>query len=79
MVLTGFIRLVTYNTVLARPTEHARLNGLLGMSYAIGLILGPVIGGAFAENEHATWRWVCVIFKLQISPLFKRMWLVEPQ
>lgn len=28
------------------------------MGYAVGLFLGPVIGGSFAQNEHATWRWV---------------------
>ncbi|KAI4598079.1 hypothetical protein KJ359_003888 [Pestalotiopsis sp. 9143b] len=27
------------------------------MSFAIGLVTGPIIGGAFAENQHATWRW----------------------
>jgi hypothetical protein len=28
------------------------------VSWAVGLILGPFCGGAFAQNVHATWRWV---------------------
>ncbi len=29
----------------------------VGLSWGVGAILGPVIGGAFA-NGSATWRWV---------------------
>ncbi|KAJ5523326.1 major facilitator superfamily transporter [Penicillium frequentans] len=56
-----YLSLLSYSTILARPTEHARLTGLLGMGYAVGLFLGPVIGGSFAQNEHATWRWAFYI------------------
>jgi MFS family permease len=36
--------------------------GILGVSYTLGLIAGPLIGGAFAITEHATWRWVGEVF-----------------
>ncbi|KAK8102674.1 hypothetical protein PG984_015820 [Apiospora sp. TS-2023a] len=49
--------LLTYNVVFAYPHEIALTQALIGASFAIGLLTGPIIGGAFAENEHATWRW----------------------
>ncbi|KAI0126712.1 hypothetical protein BJ170DRAFT_629680 [Xylariales sp. AK1849] len=39
----------------------AAVQGLLGLSWVIGLILGPIIGALFAENEHLTWRWAFYI------------------
>ncbi|KAK2011844.1 major facilitator superfamily transporter [Colletotrichum eremochloae] len=45
------------NVLLSTPTELPRLQGLMAVSWALGLTLGPVIGGAFAENPNATWRW----------------------
>lgn len=45
---------------LTTPAELPRTQGLLAVSWAIGLTLGPVIGGAFAENHKATWRWVSI-------------------
>ncbi|KKP01719.1 major facilitator superfamily transporter [Trichoderma harzianum] len=44
--------------LLTTPTEYARYMGLLGVCWAVGLVLGPIVGGAFAQNSHATWRWV---------------------
>ncbi|KAK8877376.1 major facilitator superfamily domain-containing protein [Apiospora arundinis] len=49
--------LLTYNVIFAHPHEIALTQALIGASFAIGLLTGPIIGGAFAENEHATWRW----------------------
>lgn len=34
--------------------------GYLGLCYGAGFVLGPVIGGAFAESA-ATWRWAFYI------------------
>ncbi|GKT44474.1 efflux pump DEP3 [Colletotrichum spaethianum] len=45
------------NVFVSTPAELPRLQGLMAVSWAIGLTLGPVIGGAFAENQNATWRW----------------------
>ncbi|KAL6691575.1 major facilitator superfamily domain-containing protein [Trichoderma pleuroticola] len=52
-----------YVLLLTTPTEYARYMGLLGVCWAVGLVLGPIVGGAFAQNSHATWRW-------QLKPLF---------
>lgn len=50
-----------YNYLLTTPAEFPRAQGLAGMAFGIGLMLGPIVGGAFAENEHATWRWAIYI------------------
>lgn len=40
--------------------ERPRYIGFTGLSWGSGFVLGPVIGGAFAESE-ATWRWAFYI------------------
>ncbi|KAI1502586.1 major facilitator superfamily transporter [Biscogniauxia marginata] len=49
--------ILSFNTLLAHPHELALVQAAVGGFFAIGLITGPIIGGAFADNEHATWRW----------------------
>jgi MFS family permease len=44
-------------TTLTTPEEQPIYNGLVGVIYGLGCILGPIIGGAFADSG-ATWRWV---------------------
>ena len=45
------------------------------IAWGLGTVLGPVVGGAFAENESATWRWafyinLCIVsFTLRRSAL----------
>ncbi|KAH8204613.1 hypothetical protein TruAng_001242 [Truncatella angustata] len=53
--------ILSYNVVFARPQELPLLQALVGASFAVGLISGPIVGGAFAENEHTTWRWAFYI------------------
>ncbi|KAI9741736.1 MAG: hypothetical protein M1834_000122 [Cirrosporium novae-zelandiae] len=36
--------------------DRGKWNGLISMMWAIGSVLGPIIGGAFGEK--ASWRWV---------------------
>jgi MFS family permease len=48
---------LTYVSVFSTVTESALYNALMGLSWGVGAILGPVIGGAFADSS-ATWRWV---------------------
>ncbi|KAI1845161.1 hypothetical protein JX266_008708 [Neoarthrinium moseri] len=48
---------LSYNVIFAYPSELALVQALVGVFFALGLISGPIIGGAFAENETATWRW----------------------
>ncbi|KAA8647955.1 hypothetical protein EYZ11_009177 [Aspergillus tanneri] len=43
-------------TILTTPKEQPVYVGLVGLIYGTGCILGPIIGGAFADSS-ATWRW----------------------
>jgi MFS family permease len=43
------------------------------------LILGPIVGGAFAENIHATWRWAFYINAPVIALICASVALVFPQ
>ncbi|KAL2820843.1 major facilitator superfamily domain-containing protein [Aspergillus cavernicola] len=59
-------------TILTTPKEQPIYVGLVGLIYGIGCILGPIIGGAFADSG-ATWRWAfyinLVIFGI-MSPVY---------
>ncbi|KAI9046258.1 uncharacterized protein KD926_004096 [Aspergillus affinis] len=52
------IYLGTINMVstLTTETERPIYLGLVGLTWGIGTILGPIIGGAFTDSS-ATWRW----------------------
>lgn len=75
----GCLTLLTITTtVQERPTYI----GLSGLSWGIGTVLGPVIGGAFAESS-ATWRWAFYI-NLLIGAAFAPVYFmllpgVDPQ
>ncbi|KAL6885796.1 major facilitator superfamily transporter [Trichoderma evansii] len=43
------------------PAEASRIGGMVGMSWAIGLVIGPFVGGGFADNQRLTWRWAFYI------------------
>ncbi|RFU81915.1 major facilitator superfamily transporter [Trichoderma arundinaceum] len=61
-----------YILLLTTPTEYAQYMGLMGVSWAVGLVLGPIIGGLFADNIHTTWRWLipfCTTRERQIFPV----------
>ena len=45
-------------TIYTNDKERAMYNALGGLVWGTGSILGPVVGGAFADSS-ATWRWVC--------------------
>ncbi|KAL3478061.1 putative MFS transporter [Aspergillus californicus] len=54
-------------TILAfsvRPEKRAAMTGLIGASFAVASVAGPLIGGAF--TEHSTWRW-CFWINLPIG------------
>ncbi|KAI9750498.1 MAG: hypothetical protein M4579_006448 [Chaenotheca gracillima] len=42
-------------TVIVRPELRPIFTGLVTTVYSIANVIGPIMGGAFAE--HATWRW----------------------
>lgn len=50
----GLLNLISINTTIR---ERPAYIGGTGVVWGAGTILGPVIGGAFADSA-ATWRWV---------------------
>jgi len=48
---------LTYVTVFTSLKERPIYNASIGLCWGAGAILGPVVGGGFAESS-ATWRWV---------------------
>lgn len=39
--------------------HYATVTGLSGVVFSLGLVLGPLFGGAIAE--HGNWRWVFLL------------------
>ncbi|KAH9894573.1 major facilitator superfamily domain-containing protein [Xylariomycetidae sp. FL2044] len=75
-----YIGVITLLSVNTSDRERPGYIGLIGAIWGIGTILGPVVGGAFAESS-ATWRWafylnlcvagVCAPIYLFLIPPFK--------
>lgn len=40
---------------------------MIGMMLSVGLIAGPLIGTGFADDPHATWRWVGTLLSLRVA------------
>ncbi|KAK9453375.1 Efflux pump patC [Dipodascopsis uninucleata] len=43
-------------TALTTPKEQPLYIAIIGLIYGVGSILGPIVGGCFADSS-ATWRW----------------------
>ncbi|KAH8655212.1 major facilitator superfamily domain-containing protein [Xylariales sp. PMI_506] len=48
------------------PWEIATTQGLLGLMWVLGMLMGPLFGGLFAENQFATWRWAFYIIPIVV-------------
>src|SRR5262249_52363216 len=61
-----YLGALTYISVFTTNKEAAIYNALIGLSWGVGAILGPVIGGAFSVSS-ATWRWVSLKHFIHIT------------
>lgn len=52
-----FLGGITIFSITTEEKERPFYMALNGLPWAFGMILGPLIGGAFAQSS-ATWRWV---------------------
>jgi MFS family permease len=51
---------------IAPPAKRPLMMGLIGTTYAVSAVLGPIIGGAFTNK--LTWRW-CFYINRKSRPL----------
>lgn len=58
---TGAYTIITF---VAEPQRRAMFTGIIGVSYGIASVIGPLIGGVFADR--VTWRW-CFWINLPIG------------
>ncbi|KAI0472731.1 major facilitator superfamily domain-containing protein [Xylariaceae sp. FL0804] len=47
----------SFNAAFSYPHEIGSMQVSLDASFAVGMLGGPIIGGALAQSPHATWRW----------------------
>ncbi|CAG8957270.1 hypothetical protein HYFRA_00010692 [Hymenoscyphus fraxineus] len=52
-IYVGTLNILTAMTI---PAERNQYLNFVGIAWSLGTILGPVVGGAFADSS-ATWRW----------------------
>ncbi|KAJ6259382.1 Efflux pump patC [Drechslerella dactyloides] len=55
-----YLGLLNFVAILTTIQERPIYNGLVGLVWGLGTVLGPVVGGGFASSS-ATWRWAFYI------------------
>ncbi|KAK2803073.1 hypothetical protein FQN50_007154 [Emmonsiellopsis sp. PD_5] len=63
-----YLGTITYIAMTTSPREGPHYMAIASLVWGVGTVLGPIIGGAFAESA-ATWRWVFYI-NLVIGAVF---------
>ncbi|KAI0383337.1 putative efflux pump antibiotic resistance protein [Hypomontagnella monticulosa] len=74
-IYVGTMNILSAMTV---PAERNQYLTFVGMAWSLGTILGPVIGGAFADSA-ATWRWafyINICIAAVTTPVC--IWLIPP-
>ncbi|KAK6544852.1 hypothetical protein TWF694_001533 [Orbilia ellipsospora] len=61
-----YLGLLNFIATLTTIQERPIYNGLVGLVWGLGTVLGPVVGGGFASSG-ATWRWAFYINLLLIG------------
>lgn len=64
-IYVGTVNIISAMTI---PTERNQYLSFVGMMWALGTIIGPIVGGAFADSS-ATWRWAFYINIIIIAAL----------
>ena len=59
---------LTYLSVTTTERERPTYISFVGIVWGVGTVLGPIVGGAFAQSE-ATWRWAFYI-NLAVGAIF---------
>lgn len=68
-----YLGVMTLLSVLTSDRERPGYLSFVGLFWGIGIILGPVVGGAFSESS-ATWRWAFYL-NLCVAGVFAPVYL----
>lgn len=69
-----YLGVTIFLSVFTTPTERPTYFAMIGATFGVGTVLGPIVGGAFADSS-ATWRWAFYI-NLVIGGLFAPVYLL---